>query len=60
LEAAFSVLSVLSLHNEKQLPLEEKPIFSSERILHKDYYRKSSAGKKSLVVVLKRPDAKIT
>jgi hypothetical protein len=37
----------------------EKPIFSSERMLHKDYYRRSSVErKKSLVVGLKGLDAK--
>jgi hypothetical protein len=36
-----------------------KPIFSSERILHKDYYRRSSVKKKkNLVVGLKGLDAK--
>jgi hypothetical protein len=35
-----------------------KPIFSSERMLHKDYYRRSSAEKKNLVVGLKGLDAK--
>jgi hypothetical protein len=44
--------------------LEEKPsprdklILSSERILHKEYYRKSSIGKKFLVVGLKGPGTK--
>jgi hypothetical protein len=32
-----------------------QPIFSSERMLHKDYYYKSSTGKESLVVGLKGP-----
>jgi hypothetical protein len=31
---------------------------SSERMLHKDYYRKNSVGKKSLVMGLKGSDAK--
>jgi hypothetical protein len=36
-----------------------KPIFSSERMLHKNYYRRSSvAKKKGPVVVLKGLDAK--
>jgi hypothetical protein len=36
-----------------------KPIFLSERMLHKDYYRKGSVGgKESLVVSLKELDAK--
>jgi hypothetical protein len=33
--------------------IRDKPIFSSERMLHKDYYRKSSVEKKNLVVSLK-------
>jgi hypothetical protein len=35
----------------------DRPIFSSERMLHKDHYRKSSV-EKSLVMDLKGPDAK--
>jgi hypothetical protein len=39
--------------------VRDKPIFSSERMLHKDYYRSSSAEKKkNLVVGLKGLDAK--
>jgi hypothetical protein len=40
--------------------IREKPIFSSERMLHKDYYRKGSVVKKetSMVVSLKELDAK--
>jgi hypothetical protein len=37
--------------------VRDKPIFSSERKLHKDYYRRSSV-KKNLVVGLKGLDAK--
>jgi hypothetical protein len=33
--------------------IRDKPFFSSERVLHKDYYLRSSAEKKSLVVGLK-------
>jgi hypothetical protein len=33
--------------------IRDKSIFSSERMLHKDYYRKSSVGKKYLVVDFK-------
>jgi hypothetical protein len=32
--------------------IRDKPIFSSERMLHKDYYRKGPVKKKSLVVIL--------
>jgi hypothetical protein len=38
--------------------VRDKPIFSSERMLHKDYYRRSSVEKKNLVVGLKGLDAK--
>jgi hypothetical protein len=38
--------------------IRDKPIFSSERMLHKDYYRRSSVEKKYLVVGLKGLDAK--
>jgi hypothetical protein len=38
----------------KKAKPKDKPIFSSERTLHKDYYRKGSVEKKpSLVVSLK-------
>jgi hypothetical protein len=42
--------------------IRDKPIFSSERMLHKDYDRKDSAEKKkkSLVMRLKGLDAKTT
>jgi hypothetical protein len=38
--------------------MRDKPIFSSERMLHKDYYRRSLAEKKILIVGLKGLDAK--
>jgi hypothetical protein len=38
--------------------IRDKPIFSSERMLHKAYYRRSSVEKQSLVVGLKGLDAK--
>jgi hypothetical protein len=38
--------------------IRDKPIFSSERMLHKDYYRRSSVEKKGLVLGLKGLDAK--
>jgi hypothetical protein len=44
LETVFSILSILRLHNEDQR--DKRNIFSSERILHKDYDRKGSVGKK--------------
>jgi hypothetical protein len=39
--------------------VRDKPIFSSERMLHKDYYSRSSVEKKNLVVGLKGLDAKM-
>jgi hypothetical protein len=38
--------------------MRDYPIFSSERMLHKDYYRRSSVEKNILVVDLKGLDAK--
>jgi hypothetical protein len=48
----------VSLDERPGIFIRDKPIFSSERILHKDYYRRSSIGKKSLVMGLKGLDAK--
>jgi hypothetical protein len=43
----------------RSLFIRDKPILSSEKILHKDYDRKGSvAKKKSLVVILKDLGAK--
>jgi hypothetical protein len=48
-----------TLDERPSIFIRDKPIFSSERILHKDYYRKGSVGtKKNLVVSLKGLDAK--
>jgi hypothetical protein len=33
--------------------VRDKPIFTSERMLHKDYYQKGSVEKKTLVLSLK-------
>jgi hypothetical protein len=38
--------------------IRDKSLLSSERVLHKDYYRKSSAVKKTLVGILKGLGAK--
>jgi hypothetical protein len=38
--------------------IRDNPIFSSERMLHKDYYRRGSIEQKYVVVYLKRTDAK--
>jgi hypothetical protein len=51
LEALFSVQSALKLYNEDlawkpSLFIKEKPIISSERMLHKDYGHKGSVAKK--------------
>jgi hypothetical protein len=48
-----------TLDERPRIFIRDKPIFSSERMLHKDYYRRSSVGKKKyLVVGLKGLDAK--
>jgi hypothetical protein len=41
-----------TLDEKPSIFIGDKLIFSSERMLHKDYYGKSSVGKKSLVVGL--------
>jgi hypothetical protein len=35
-----------TLYERQSIFIRKKPIFSSERMLHKDYYRKSSVEKK--------------
>jgi hypothetical protein len=35
-----------TLDEKPSIFIRDKPIFSSEKMLHKDYYRKSSVGKK--------------
>jgi hypothetical protein len=47
-----------TLADRSSIFIREKPILRSERMLHKDYYRKGSVEKKSLVVGLKGLDAK--
>jgi hypothetical protein len=48
-----------ALDDKPSIFIRDKLIFSSERLLHKDYYPKSSVGgKKSLVMGLKVPGAK--
>jgi hypothetical protein len=48
-----------TLDERPSIFIRDKPIFSSERMLHKDYCRKYSvAGKESLVVGLKGLDDK--
>jgi hypothetical protein len=47
-----------SLDERPSIFIRDKPIFSSERMLHKDYYRRSSAEKRSLIVGLKGLDTK--
>jgi hypothetical protein len=51
-------VSSQSLDEKPSVFIRDKPIFSSERTLHKDYNRKGSVEEKSVVVDLKRPDAK--
>jgi hypothetical protein len=47
-----------TLDERPSIFITDKPIFSLERMLLKDYYRESSAEKNSLVVDLKGLDAK--
>jgi hypothetical protein len=47
-----------TLDERPSIFIRDKLIFSSERMLHKDYYRRSSVEKRSLVVILKGLDAK--
>jgi hypothetical protein len=46
------------LDERSSILIREKPIFSSERMLHKDNYRKEFSWKISLVVGPKGPEAK--
>jgi hypothetical protein len=48
-----------TLDERPSIFIRDKSIFLSERMLHKDYYRRSSVEKKSLVMGLKGLDAKI-
>jgi hypothetical protein len=56
---AVTVLTAL-VYNAKERTFSKmlQPIFSSERILHKDYDHKGSAEKKTLVMTLSGLDAK--
>jgi hypothetical protein len=47
-----------TLHERPGIFIRDKLIFSSERMLHKDYYHRSSVGKKNMVVDLKGLEAK--
>jgi hypothetical protein len=47
-----------TLDEEPSIFIRDNPILSSERILHKDYYRKSSVGKQISGRDLKGPGAK--
>jgi hypothetical protein len=53
-----NMLNVRDIYLYIYIFIRDKPIVSSERMLHKDYYHKSSVGKESLVMGLKGPDAK--
>jgi hypothetical protein len=47
-----------TLDEKPSIFIRDKPIFSSERMLHKDYYCKGSVGKKPLFMGLKGLNAK--
>jgi hypothetical protein len=42
-----------TLDKRPSIFIKDEPILSSERMLHKDFDRKCSVGKKTLVVILK-------
>jgi hypothetical protein len=48
-----------TLDERPSIFIGDKPIFSLETMLHKDYYLKGSVEKKSLVVSLKGLEAKM-
>jgi hypothetical protein len=49
---------VCTLDERPGILIRDKPIFSSEKMFHKDYDHKGSAEKKSLVMSLKGLGAK--
>jgi hypothetical protein len=51
------ISAILTLDERPSIFIRDKPIFSPERMLHKDYYRKGSVEKRNLVVGLKELDA---
>jgi hypothetical protein len=48
-----AICVIRTLDEKPGIFIRDKPIFSMDRMLHKEYYRRSSAEKKSLVVGLK-------
>jgi hypothetical protein len=46
-----SICAKCTLDERPSIFITDKPIFSSERMLHKDYYRKGSVGGKKILVV---------
>jgi hypothetical protein len=53
-----AICGIRTLDEKPSVFIRDKPIFSSEMILHKGYYRKGSVERKSLAVGLKGPGAK--
>jgi hypothetical protein len=49
---------IRALDERPSIFIKDKPILSSDKMLHKDCYRKISVGKTSLVVSLEGLDAK--
>jgi hypothetical protein len=49
---------ISTLDERPSIFIRDKQIFSSERMLHKDYYSKRSVEKKILIVSLKGSGAK--
>jgi hypothetical protein len=56
-----AICAIRTLDERPSIFIRDNPIFSSEKMLRyiNDYYRKSSVRKKSVVVCLKRPGAKM-
>jgi hypothetical protein len=53
-----AVFAIRTLDERPNIFITDQPIFSSEKKLHEDYYRKGSA-KKSVIVRLKGLDTKM-
>jgi hypothetical protein len=52
------ICAIRTLDEKPILFIRDKPILSSERMLHKDYDRKGSVEKKTLFMSLKGHDSK--
>jgi hypothetical protein len=48
-----AICAIRTLETRRSIFIKDKPIFLSERMLHKDYDRNASVAKTNLVVILK-------